>query len=84
MLQHAGDGVAAQAGLREAIAIASQQGARLFALRAACDLARLLADQGRAAEGLALLRPALDALPQGHDQPDARRARALLEALARA
>ncbi|MBK6864487.1 MAG: AAA family ATPase [Ideonella sp.] len=84
LLQHAGDGVAAQAGLREAIAIASQQGARLFALRAACDLARLLADQGRAAEGLALLRPALDALPQGHDQPDARRARALLEALARA
>lgn len=81
LARHAGDEAAAQAGLREAMAIAAQQGARLFELRAATDLARLLHAQGRGAEGARELRPALDALPEGHDQPDAQRAAELLRAI---
>ena len=60
------------------------QGARLFALRAATDLARLLHQQGRLAEGTKTLQAALDAMPEGREQPDARRAANLLQALARA
>jgi len=81
LAQHAGDADGALTGLREALAIADRQGARLFALRAATDLARLLLALGMAADGQAVLEPALAALPEGHDQPDAQRARAMLQAL---
>ena len=77
----AGDPDAAERGLREALAIAERQGARLHALRAATDLARLTRSSARAAEGQVALEGALRALPQGHDQPDAVRARALLRSL---
>ena len=77
----AGDGAAAEAGLREAIATADAQGARVQALRAATDLARITAATSRAVEGRRLLEQALAALPQGRDQPDARRAQALLREL---
>ena len=77
----AGDGAAAEAGLREAIATADAQGARVQALRAATDLARITAATARAVEGRRLLEQALAALPQGRDQPDARRAQALLREL---
>jgi class 3 adenylate cyclase len=80
----AGDRAAAEAGLRAALASAERQGARLHALRAATDLAGLLRDAGRTAEGHALLAPVLAALPQGHDQADALRAQALLQSLERA
>ena len=79
--RHSGDLVAAEAGLRRAMAMADHQAARLFALRAASDLARLLNDSGRSNEGQAVLRAALDALPEGLDQPDALRAKALLKML---
>jgi hypothetical protein len=81
ILQHAGDAAAAEASLRLAIAIAAGQGARLFALRAATDLARLLNEQGRTSEGETVLRPALDAMPEGLDQPDAQRAKLALREL---
>jgi tetratricopeptide (TPR) repeat protein len=81
LFQHAGDFDAAESGLRAAIAIADRQGARLFALRAATDLARLLKARGRADEALAVVRPALDAMPEGLDQPDALRAKCVLQAL---
>jgi len=79
--RHAGDAAAAEAGLREALAMADRQGARLFALRAATDLARLLNDSARSVEGQAVLRAALEAMPEGLDQPDALRAEALLTGL---
>jgi tetratricopeptide (TPR) repeat protein len=79
--QHAGDRVAAENGMREAIAIAERQGARLFVLRAANDLARLLHSMGRAGDAQAVLRPALDGMPEGLDQPDALRAKATLKAI---
>jgi len=81
LFEQAGDRVAAETGMREAMAIAEGQGARLFALRAATDLARLLHSQARSDEGLALLQAALQALPEGHDQSDALRAKATLRAL---
>jgi predicted ATPase len=71
----------AEAGYRQAITIARSQGARLFTLRAATDLALLLHGQGRVDEADAMLRPALDAMPEGLDQRDARRAQATLQAL---
>jgi hypothetical protein len=79
----AGNAIAAEAGLREAIAISGRQGALLFTLRAATDLARLLQLQGRVGEAEEVLRPAIDALPEGHDQPDALRAKGALLALQR-
>lgn len=84
LLQHGGDDAGAEAGLRDALAIAARQGARLFVLRAATDLARLLHGQGRFAEATNVLQPALDALPEGRDQPDARRAAEMLQTLAQA
>lgn len=81
LAQSAGEHVAAEAGLREAATIAEAQGARLFVLRAATDLARLLLAQGRAGEAGAALRPALEAMPEGQDQMDSKRARATLLAV---
>jgi len=81
LLQRAGDAAAAEAKLHEAIDIAWRQGARLFALRAATDLAQLLQEQGRASDGDAVLRPVLDAMPEGLDQPDALRAKLVLQEL---
>jgi tetratricopeptide (TPR) repeat protein len=79
--QSSGDPRAAESCYRQAIAIADGQGAKLFALRAATDLARLLQAQGRSSDADAVLRPALDALPEGLEQSDALRAKATLKAL---
>jgi class 3 adenylate cyclase/predicted ATPase len=50
-----GRGAVAEAALRQALEIARRQGAKLFELRAAVDLARLLADRGGRAEAKTLL-----------------------------
>jgi tetratricopeptide (TPR) repeat protein len=63
---------------RRAIDVAEAQGARLFTLRAASDLARLLKHEGRHAEADAVLRPVYAAFTEGFDYPDLRRAHALL------
>jgi class 3 adenylate cyclase/tetratricopeptide (TPR) repeat protein len=74
----AGDTVATEVGLRQAIAIADSQGAILFKLRAATDLADLLQSQQRATEGLDVVGGALSEMTEGLDQIDARRAAALI------
>ena len=52
-----GEHAEAEASLRKAIEIARGQQARSWELRASTTLARLLADRGRRAEALALLKP---------------------------
>jgi len=71
----------AEAKLRQALAVARQQGARLFALRAATDLARLLHEQGNDREAAALLRPIYGWFTEGLDAPDLERAAAMLATL---
>jgi predicted ATPase len=60
---------------------ARRQGALSWELRAAASLARLLSDQGRSAEGLALLQPVYDRFTEGFDTADLKMAKALLDAL---
>ncbi len=67
---------------REALTIAEAQGARSWALRAATDLARLRAGQGREAEARAILAPVYEGFTEGHDTPDLKAAEACLAGLA--
>jgi predicted ATPase/DNA-binding winged helix-turn-helix (wHTH) protein len=63
---------------------ARRQGALFLELRAAVSLAHSLRDQGRAAEGGAVLRPVYDRFTEGRELPFLRSARALLGALSHA
>lgn len=71
----------ARAQLQRALAIARQQGARLYELRAACDLARLWADRGERAKAADLLAPIHATFTDGFDTPDLVDASTLLDAL---
>ena len=71
----------AEAIYREAITIAEGQGAVMFQLRAAHDLARLLQGQARSAEARAVLQPAVAALTEGFGYPEVQRAQATLASL---
>jgi predicted ATPase len=77
-----GDSAAAEASYQEAIAIARQQGAKLWELRAAMSLARLWRDQGKRSEARDLLAPVYDWFTEGLDTPALQEARALLDELA--
>jgi predicted ATPase len=68
--------------LRSALGIAREQGARWWELKAARDLARLLHADGRTGEALGLLQPVYEWFTEGHDLPDMREAKALLDELA--
>ncbi|MEX3009320.1 adenylate/guanylate cyclase domain-containing protein [Hoeflea sp. TYP-13] len=68
-----GDSVAAESHLSSALDVARKQGAKLWELRAAIDLARLWQEQGRADEAIALLDPVYDSIADG-DCPDDRTA----------
>ncbi|MBM6583738.1 AAA family ATPase [Microvirga sp. BT689] len=68
---------------RKALEVAQEQGARMWALRSACDLAQMLRDQGRQAEAHDLLAPIHGWFTEGFDVGDLQRARALLEGLLR-
>jgi hypothetical protein len=68
--------------LRKAIEIARTQDARLFELRAAADLARLMAERGEHQEARALLAPVLACFSDGLDTPDLIEAKACLMAAA--
>jgi len=76
-----GDRTGAEASYHEAIAIAQQQSAKLWELRAAVSLAQLRRDQGRRAEARDLLAPIYDWFTEGFDTPDLKEANALLDEL---
>jgi predicted ATPase len=82
VLQAIGDCVSAEAGYREAIAIAQQQSARLWELRAATSLARLWRDQGKRTEARELLAPVYGWFTEGFGTPVLQEARAMLDELA--
>ena len=63
------------------LAWARRQGALSWELRTATSLARLLRDQGRPADAIALLQPVYDRFTEGFDTADLRAAKALLDAL---
>jgi predicted ATPase len=65
---------------RQALHWARRQGALSWELRAATSLARLLRDQDRAADALALLQPVYDRFTEGFDTADLKTAKALLDA----
>ena len=77
LLRAAGDGDGARRALDHACAVARRQDARLWELRAACDLAELIRVRGSSAEADALLRPILDWFEPAGSFPDLTRARAL-------
>ncbi len=77
-----GAAAAAEGHFRRALDWARRQGALSWELRAATSFARLLRDQGRSADGLALLQAVYDRFTEGFDTADLGTARALLNDLA--
>jgi predicted ATPase len=73
------DQVAAEACFRRAIAVAQEQSARLWELRAATSLARLWRDQGKHADAHDLLAPVYGWFTEGFDTADLKDAKALLD-----
>ena len=71
----------AEATLRKAIAVARDQGAKSWELRAATTLARLLASRGNRADALAVLAPVHDWFTEGRDSRDLKEAAQLLAEL---
>jgi predicted ATPase len=76
-----GTGDEAAARYHRALAIAREQGARSFELRAATRLARLLRDQGKRAEARDLLAPVYGWFTEGFDTRDLIEAKTLLDEL---
>ena len=81
MMNGQGNAAEAERCLRTAIEVARRQGARLFELRAAVSLGRLLRDTGRADEARAVLTEIYNWFTEGFELPDLREAKALLEEL---
>ena len=65
-----------------ALAVARQQGAKSWELRAAMSVARLWRDQGKRDEARELLAPVYGWFTEGFDTLDLKEAKALLEELA--
>jgi predicted ATPase len=76
-----GEQRAAEERLRAALQLARGQSARLFELRAARELARLMHATGRDDEAGALLRPVYDTFSDCLDAPDLQRAADVLDTL---
>jgi predicted ATPase len=68
--------------LMQSLALSRRQGARAWELRAATDLAALLAGQGRPKRGRALLQPVFEQFVEGAETVDLRAASDLLSTLA--
>jgi predicted ATPase len=71
----------AEGHFRRALDWARRQGALSLELRAATSFARLLRDQGRSTDALALLQPVYNRFTEGFDTADLKAAQALLDAL---
>ncbi len=76
------DSAMAEEALRTAVAIAEQQSARSFCLRAGLALAKLYQSTARPAEAHAVLAPALEGFSPTPEMPEIAEAEALLAALA--
>ena len=76
-----GDCGAGESHFAQAIEIARGQSAKLFELRAAVSLARLLSEQGKRAEVRELLAPTHEWFTEGFNMRDLREAKALLDEL---
>ncbi len=74
-------GVEAEVCFERALAVARQQSARMWELRAATSLARLWRDQGRRAEARGLLAPIYAWFTEGFDTADLVDAKTLLDEL---
>ena len=78
-----GDVHVAETCLRTALDVARQQGAKLWELGAAIDLARLMQEQGRTDEAIAILKPVSDSIAEGDCPGEQAVARELLSVLKR-
>jgi predicted ATPase len=76
------DDAKAQACFERALAVARQQQAKSWELRAAMSMARLWRDQGKRDEARELLAPVYGWFTEGFDTRDLREAKALLDELA--
>ena len=76
------DAAKAQAYFERALAVARQQQAKSWELRAAMSLARLWRDQGKVREARELLAPVYGWFTEGFETRDLKEAKALLEGLA--
>ena len=72
----------AEAYFERALAVARQQQAKSWELRAAMSLARLWRDQGKVQQARDLLAPVYGWFTEGFDTPDLKEAKALLDELA--
>jgi len=73
-----GAAAAAEVHLRQALDLARRQHALALELRAATILTRILRDQGRCGDALALLRQVYDRFTEGFETADLKAAKALL------
>jgi predicted ATPase len=76
------DATKAKAYFERALAVARQQQAKSWELRAAMSLARLWRDQGKVQQARELLAPVYGWFTEGFDTRDLKEAKALLDALA--
>jgi predicted ATPase len=81
MLMGAANASAAEQCMRRAVAIAAQQGAKSWELRATTSLARLLRDTGRRDEARVMLAEIYGWFTEGFDTADLKGAKALLDEL---
>ena len=82
LLTLTGDRLGAEASFRDAIALAQQQSAKFFELRAALDLARHWRAKGKHDDAQDLLAPIYGWFTEGFDTLDLKEAKALLDGLA--
>ena len=75
------DTLTTEEAFQRAIAVAGEQGARSFQLRAALSLARLYQSTDRSAEAHAILAPALEGFSSTLEMPEIAEAQALLTAI---
>jgi predicted ATPase len=79
--QRLGEDASAEADFREAMSLAQAMGAKAFELRAATALARLLQARSDPVAARCVLAPVYAWFTEGHELPDLRDAKALLDQL---